>query len=136
MNNNIRSKLRKIFTDEDKYSYKYAYLKDTIDIDDNPKNTIKSTHTISYNIEKDVDYFTKYLQNNLPFFNNLSENRQNALIDLCFNLGASEFMKYEKMIKHLKYNQYESAADEIIHAQWARKIPNRAQKIHHMILEG
>ena len=84
----------------------------------------------------DVQDAIKELDNNLPFFENLTENRRNALIDMRFNLGLTRFMGFKKMLTALERKDYETAAIEAINSRWAKQVGARAERDAKMIKEG
>jgi lysozyme len=84
----------------------------------------------------DVENVIKELDQNLPFFNDLSENRRYALIDMCFNLGLTRFMGFKKMLTALERKEYDIAADEALDSKWAKQVGSRAKRDAQMIGEG
>jgi lysozyme len=65
-----------------------------------------------------------------------SENRQNALIDMIFNMGIARFMGFKKMIAALKVNDWATAANEMRHSAWANQLPARVTELASMVEEG
>jgi lysozyme len=84
----------------------------------------------------DVERVIAELTLTLSFFADLSENRRNALIDMCFNLGLTKFMKFQKMLTALELKDYEKAAEEALDSKWASQVGSRAKRDAQMILEG
>lgn len=52
--------------------------------------------------------------------------RQAALIDLHFNIGATRFREFARMIDAVARGDYRAAAAEMINSEWAREVPRRA----------
>ncbi|MGO0624759.1 glycoside hydrolase family protein, partial [Escherichia coli] len=63
-------------------------------------------------LDDDIVYFNSKLLHFLPFFIHLSENRQIALINMCFNLGVQGFLGFKGMILALESHDYNRAAQE------------------------
>lgn len=85
------------------------------------------THTEAfYLLDDDIVYFNNKLNYYLPFFINLSENRQIALINMCFNLGIQGFLGFKDMISALEAHDYERAAKEMLDSKWAQQVGERA----------
>ena len=84
----------------------------------------------------DVELVIEQLDKNLPFFNDLSENRRYALIDMCFNLGLTRFMGFAKMLTALELKDYEKASEEALDSKWAKQVGSRANRDATMIKEG
>ena len=51
-----------------------------------------------YLLDDDVIYFSNKLNHYLSFFSELEENRQIALIDMCFNLGVQGLLNFKQML--------------------------------------
>lgn len=60
------------------------------------------------------------------WFAALDEVRQAALIDLHFNIGATRFREFARMIDAVARGDYRAAAAEMINSEWAREVPRRA----------
>ena len=84
----------------------------------------------------DVQEAIKELEDNLPFFNDLSEPRRNALIDMRFNMGLTRFMGFKKMLDAFERKEYGTAAHEALDSKWAGQVGSRAQRDAKMIREG
>lgn len=74
---------------------------------------------------KDLNYFYSQL---LPYdwFNVLNEDRQVALIDMCFNLGVKTFLSFTQMIAALEVHDYTKAANDMRQSKWATQVGKRA----------
>jgi len=53
-------------------------------------------------LQNDINYAIEILKKIFHNFDDFSDNRQNALIDMMFNLGASRFLLFRKMIVAIK----------------------------------
>ena len=69
-------------------------------------------------------------------FDEFSENRQAALIDMMFNLGRPRFVLFRNMIKAINDGDWDSAASEAMDSVWATQVGNRANEIAGMLKEG
>lgn len=87
-------------------------------------------------LEDDIDYFYKKLSSNLPFFDELVDNRKIALINMCFNIGFQGFLKFKSMIIALEAKDYERAAHEISSSKYATQNIDRAIRIASIMLTG
>ncbi len=65
-----------------------------------------------------------------------SENRQIAILDLMFAMGRPTFLKFEKMIKALRFQIWEAAANELLDSVWASKTGDRAKGLAALIRQG
>ena len=89
-----------------------------------------------YLLRRDIDFCRKDLVNNLGFFQELSLVRQDALVNMTFQLGLGGLLKFKKMLFHLNRGEYQKAGDEALDSRWAKQTPNRAIKVAEMIITG
>lgn len=88
-----------------------------------------STTEAFYLLDDDIIYFNSKLNHYLPFFSGLSENRQIALINMCFNLGIQGFLGFREMISALEAHDYERAANEMLESKWTQQVGERAAQL-------
>ena len=58
---------------------------------------------------------------------------QNAVINMCYQMGISGFSKFKKTIYYLETEQYEEASTECLDSLWAKQTPNRAKEVSEAI---
>ena len=58
---------------------------------------------------------------------------QQALINMCFNLGLTRLLKFERMIKALEDRNFTLAAKECLDSKWAEQVGDRAKDVALMI---
>jgi len=76
------------------------------------------------------------LDRGLPWWRGLSEPRQRALANMCFNLGLRRLMGFHRMLAALQARDYTLAAKEALDSKWADQVGNRAKRIAALIEEG
>ena len=96
---------------------------------------ISSTEAF-YLLDDDVLYFSNKLCHFLPSFSKLSEPRQIALVDMCFNLGIQGFLNFKEMIAALEVHDYVRAADEMLSSKWAEQVGERATCLANIMRTG
>lgn len=89
-----------------------------------------------YLLDDDISYFYGKLLHYCDFFVKLNENRQLALIDMCFNIGLQGFLNFTKMISALERGDYEEASNEMINSKWAEQVGERATCLANIIRTG
>lgn len=72
----------------------------------------------------------------LPSFDDLSDARKRALVNMSFNLGLPRLLGFKNMLAALAAGDYERAAAEALDSVWARQVGDRAERIVTMIREG
>ena len=71
-----------------------------------------------------------------PNFYQYSQNRQNALIDMIFNLGKSRFCLFKKMISAINKEDWEEATRQAKDSLWHIQVGVRAIKIENLLMNG
>ena len=66
----------------------------------------------------------------------LSRRRQDALLNMAFQLGPSRLAGFKKMHAALEQHDYSKAADECLDSRYAQQVPRRANTIADMIRNG
>lgn len=70
------------------------------------------------------------------WFNRMNDARQNAIIDMFYNLGAVRFKQFKRMIRALENDKYSEAADEMLDSKWASQVGRRAEELAGIMREG
>jgi len=63
-------------------------------------------------------------------------NVQDALVNMCYNIGLPRLLGFKKMIAALTEHDYTKAAIEALDSKWATQVHGRANDIAVMIREG
>ena len=58
---------------------------------------------------------------------------QNAVINMCYQMGISGFSKFKQTIYYLETEQYDEAATECLDSLWAKQTPHRAKEVSEAI---
>lgn len=64
----------------------------------------------------------------LPWWRGLNDARQEALCDMCFNLGISRLQGFRKMLDALRTRNWQEAAVQCLDSRYARQVGNRAKR--------
>jgi lysozyme len=70
------------------------------------------------------------------WFVNQPKNVQNALVNMCFNLGIKRLLTFKKMIAALIVKDYTKAAMEALDSKWANQSEQRAKDVALMMRQG
>lgn len=88
-------------------------------------------------LDNDIRRVVEALDKRIPWWVDLSQNRQRALVNMAFQLGVDGLMQFKKMIAALERKDYVTACREALDSKWAKvDTPQRAHRISKMILEG
>ena len=71
-----------------------------------------------------------------PYWPNIGEARQAALIDMAFQLGARGLSGFKKMHEALQCGDWQTASIECLDSKYATQTPARAKEISNILLYG
>ncbi len=84
-------------------------------------------------LDNDINRMHKGLTVLFPWYDHLDDVRQEALLDLAFNVGVHGVLHFSKMIESFVAKNYDKAADEVLDSKLS---PTRAADLAHMIRTG
>ena len=87
-------------------------------------------------LRNDVVRVQDELTEAFDFYKNLDPVRQDALCNLCFNLGLPRLMLFKLALGHLGNGNFEESADEFLNSLWATQVGQRAVEVANMIRTG
>lgn len=82
-----------------------------------------------YLLSNDIDVAIHDLNTAVPWWTDISEQRQNVLVNMCFNMGIARLMGFKKMLAAAKAGLYATAAAEMLNSDWARQVGDRAIRL-------
>ena len=116
--------------------YRCTSDKLTIGVGRNIEDRGISHETAMQMLDEDIDICINELQQTVSYWDDLPERVQEALINLCFNMGISRLMAFKKTFGFLREGLYEKAADELLESRYANQVGQRAIDVANMIREG
>lgn len=69
------------------------------------------------------------LQRYLPWTSDLDDVRQEALINLVFNMGIGGLLTFERALSALKTGDYVATKRHLLDSKYARQVGDRAQRV-------
>jgi len=85
----------------------------------------------------DIDACRQECVKTFLFFNSLDSVRQDALINLCFNMGMHVLLQFKNTLKAIADHRWEDADKGLESSLWAKQVgKTRSGEIRHMILTG
>ena len=121
------------------HAYKCSASKITIGVGRNidPEGGIGlSEDEIDYLLQNDIDRITTELDFESGWFSDLNEARQDAMIDISFNLGQTRLRKFQKALTAMAQSNWNTAADEFMDSKWSKQVGNRAKELTEIIRTG
>ena len=64
-----------------------------------------------------------------PDFDDLPEEAQRIISNMCFNLGYPRLSKFKGMKRGVDARDWQSAADEMVDSRWYRQVTKRADRL-------
>lgn len=95
-----------------------------------------SEDEIQLMLANDIAIVERDLDRALPWWRSLNDARQNALANLCFNLGISRLLGFRKSLELLKAGRWDAAAAEFLNSKWAKQVGSRAKRVTDLIRKG
>ena len=89
-----------------------------------------------YLLSHDIADSISDMRATFPEFDAFSEDRQLALVDMRFNLGLGNFLKFKRMVEDIQKERWDLAAIEALDSKWATQVGNRATEIALMLKVG
>ena len=109
--------------------YKCTSGKNTIGIGRNLDDVGISRAEATTLLNNDIDKVQAALNDRLAWWTGLSENRQNVLANMAFQLGVNGLLKFTNTLAFIKAGDYDKAADGMLKSLWARQTPIRAKRL-------
>lgn len=116
--------------------YKCTAGKLTIGYGRNIEDIGVSEDEAQYMLNNDISYCYNKLKAVFPFFETLSKPKQYVLINMCYNIGITRLSGFNRMLKSLQFNDFETAASEMLNSRWAAQVPNRAARLAEIMKKG
>ena len=100
-------------------------------LDDMGISEVEAMVLLRHDIERCYDELNVF-----SWFADLDQVRQEALIDMLFNLGLPTFLEFKKTLKFVAEGKYSQAAEEMLRSKWADQVGDRAKELAYMIDTG
>lgn len=80
------------------------------------------------------------LDRHCPWWRQMTDARQRALLDMCFNMGWGDgtrgLSSFRNTLKLLELGRYAEAADNCLKSKWAQQVGDRAKRNAQMFRDG
>lgn len=87
-------------------------------------------------LDHDIERAMLGLDSKLPWWRELSQMRQRALVNAAFNLGINGLLTFRRALAALKDGRYAESADEFLDSKWHQQVGRRAKVIADMVRYG
>ena len=100
-------------------------------LDDMGISEVEAMVLLRHDIERCYDELSVF-----SWFADLDQVRQEALVDMLFNLGLPTFLEFKKTLKFVAEGKYSQAAEEMLRSKWADQVGDRAKELAYMMDTG
>tara|TARA_Y100000296_G_C5054382_1_gene196509 strand:+ start:216 stop:638 length:423 start_codon:yes stop_codon:yes gene_type:complete len=95
-----------------------------------------SDDEVDYLLQNDIDRVSGELDSEYEWFAGLDDVRQDAMIDISFNLGQTRLRAFKNALAAMAKGDWRAAADEFMDSRWSGQVGNRAKELTEMIRTG
>ena len=95
-----------------------------------------SDDEIDYLLSNDIKRVREELTEEYYWFAGLDEPRQDAMIDISFNLGQTRLRGFVKSLEAMAREDFDTAADEFMDSKWSEQVGDRAVEVTEIIRTG
>ena len=121
------------------YAYKCSENKTTIGVGrnvDKAGGLGLSDDEVDYLLQNDIDRVILELDSEYDWFSDLDDVRQDAMIDISFNLGQTRLRAFKKALSAMSEGDWDEAADQFMDSRWSEQVGIRAKNLTNMIRSG
>ena len=121
------------------YAYKCSENKTTIGVGRNVDKVGGlglSDDEVDYLLQNDIDRVILELDSEYDWFSDLDDVRQDAMIDISFNLGQTRLRAFKKALSAMSEGDWDEAADQFMDSRWSEQVGIRAKNLTEMIRSG
>lgn len=83
-----------------------------------------------------VSKYVDQLDATIPWWRNLTPNRQAVLADMAYNLGVPGLLKFKNTLAMVQAGNYEGAAKGMLNSLWAKQVKGRATELADLMRQG
>lgn len=91
---------------------------------------------IQFMLDEDIDMCIDQLDHAFPWWEKMCDARQNALLNLVFNLGITTLLQFKNSLAALEAGKWEAAANGFMDSKWAKQVGARAVRVTDLIRNG
>ena len=132
-------KMLKVHEGVETYAYKCSENKTTIGVGRNvDKNggLGLSDDEVDYLLQNDINRVILELNSEYDWFSDLDDIRQDAMIDISFNLGQTRLRAFKNALAAMSEGDWDEAADQFMDSRWSEQVGIRAKNLTEMIRSG
>ena len=87
-------------------------------------------------LKRKLDSLIERIELNMPFVKDLPKSVKDVVVEMCYQIGLTGFMKFKKTIAFLRLGKFSEASVEMCDSKWFHQTPNRARKLAKIVREA
>ena len=87
-------------------------------------------------LRADVALVVQALDGALPWWRTLSDERQDVLVNMAFNMGVHGLLGFRRMLHLAEAGEFAAAARAMLDSEWAEQVPARAERLARQMQTG
>jgi lysozyme len=87
-------------------------------------------------LANDLKRFEAGLDAKLPWWRTLSDERQDVLLNMAFNMGVDGLLTFKNTLAMVKAGDYAGAAKNMLNSKWATQVGGRASRLADQMRTG
>lgn len=95
-----------------------------------------SDDEVDYLLQNDIDRVISELDSEYEWFAALDDVRQDAMVDISFNLGQTRLRAFKNALAAMAKSDWDEAADQFMDSRWSGQVGKRAEHLTDMIRSG
>lgn len=108
----------------------------TIGVGRNLTDNGLSNDEIDVLLTNDINQVVAQLNKSLPWWSDMTDNRQRVLANMVFNMGINAVLQFKNTLTFMRTGQYDKAADGMLQSLWAQQVGDRAKRLADMMRVG
>jgi lysozyme len=98
-----------------------------------PTGTLITEDRVNEAFEYDIQRTISDTKVLFPTLDNIPEDAQQVLVNMCYNMGKPRLSKFLHFIEFIHEGNFYSASYEMLNSAWAKQVPNRANRLSLML---
>jgi lysozyme len=87
-------------------------------------------------LDNDITAATTALDATFPWWRGMNDVRQNAIVNMAFNLGIHRLAGFKLALAAMEKGDYAEAANQMEHSEWYTQVGGRAIRLTEMMRSG
>ena len=87
-------------------------------------------------LDNDLSRVVGQCRTNFLWFNDLTDNRQNVVASMVYNLGLDGFKNFKRVVAAIAACDWEGAAEQMLASKWAAQVGKRATELANFMRSG